>query len=155
MEIGPFVQHYTTLIILGWGGGGVSKTGMKLEVKKVGERKWRQQKGVRKPQITTINHEAVTIFTCSNCLSLAAARDLSVYVCVFFLCLARRRLRSLFSLSSPLLKLTHKQQQLGNHPRQQEAGRCVNSPSTKLGCAKIAETPQLSYLPLFLSFFFF
>lgn len=25
---------------------------------------WRQERGVRKPQITTINHQAVNIFTC-------------------------------------------------------------------------------------------
>lgn len=67
-----------------------------------------------------------------------------VWGCVCRLCLAHHRL---FSLSSPLPTLMHKQQQLRNHSRQQEAGRCVNSPSTILGCARLQKTQQRSYLP--------
>lgn len=110
-------------------------------------REWRQKRRVRKPQITTINHQAVNIFTCWDALLLAAAWDLCVYrlyfcvcmyVCVCLFCVAQPGLLSLLSHCLRLsLNWRHKQQQLRNHPRQQEAGRCVNSPSTKLGCARL------------------
>lgn len=106
---------------------------------------WRQQRRVRKPQITTINHQAVNIFTCYDGLLLAAAWDLCVCigcilcVCVYvcLLCLAHPELLSLSHCLRLSLNWRHKQQQLRNHPRQREAGRCVNSPSTKLGCARL------------------
>lgn len=79
-----------------------------------GER--RQQRRVRKPQITTINHQAVNIFTCYDGLLLAAAWDLCARVSVFcvsafcvYACsprLSNPELLSPLSLSSPLLKLT-------------------------------------------------
>lgn len=48
---------------------------------------WKQKRRVRKPQITTINHQAVNIFTCYDGLLLAAARDLCVFVYwVYFVC---------------------------------------------------------------------
>lgn len=42
---------------------------------------WRQKRRVRKPQITTINHQAVNIFTCYDGLLLAEAWE-CVCVCV-------------------------------------------------------------------------
>lgn len=71
----------------------------------------RQQRRVRKPQITTINHQAVNIFTCYDGLLLAAAWDLCARVSAFcvYACsprLSHPELLSPLSLSSPLLKLT-------------------------------------------------
>lgn len=43
---------------------------------------WRQKRRVRKPQITTINHQAVNIFTCYDGLLLAEAWEMCVCVCV-------------------------------------------------------------------------
>lgn len=60
-----------------------------------------------------------------------------VCVCVCLLCLAQPGLLSLSRCLCLSLNWRHKQQQLRNHPCQQEAGRCVNSPSTKLGCARL------------------
>lgn len=42
---------------------------------------WRQKRRVRKPQITTINHQAVNIFTCYDGLLLAEAWEMCVCVC--------------------------------------------------------------------------
>lgn len=101
----------------------------------------RQKRRVRKPQITTINHQAVNVFTCSDGPLLASAWDLCV--CISHVCMCARSVLPSpdFSSLSRCLRLSlnwrHKQQQLRNHPRQQEAGRCVNSPSTKLGCARL------------------
>lgn len=91
-------QHYTLLIIfaLSERGGRRGATAQRwdgAEEEEDGERRgrggeWRQQRRVRKPQITTINHQAVNIFTCYDGLLLAAAWDLCVCIgCILCVCM--------------------------------------------------------------------
>lgn len=145
MDNGLLTQHYTLLITLsakGWKRSNSTKMrrsrgGGRWRKKRKGE--WRQKRRVRKPQITIINHQAVNIFTCYDGLLLAAAWDVCVQgiFCACLLCLAHPELLSLSYCLRLSLNWQHKQQHLRNHLRQQEAGRCANSPSTKLGCARL------------------
>lgn len=68
-----FMQHYILLIIFTFSElGGVAKMRRRRGDDEEGEDEerggrggeWRQRRRVRKPQITTINHQAVNIFTC-------------------------------------------------------------------------------------------
>lgn len=165
MDSRLLTQHYTLLIIftLSERGGGNStkmrrehgRRKTKREEEEGGER--RQWRRVRKPQITTINHQAVNIFHMLG-LPVIGSSQGSVRVCTVCFVHMRVQCVCVFAPSCPAgrrslshcLRLAvnwrHKQQQLRNHPRQQEAGRCVNSPSTKLGCARLQKSPRLSYL---------
>lgn len=100
MDSRLLTQHYTLLIIfelservgrrhnsteMRWNRGG----GRWSKKRKMGE--WRQK---RRPQITTINHQAVKIFKCCDGLLLAAAWYLCVCLHVCLLCFAYPELHS-------------------------------------------------------------
>lgn len=108
------------------------------EGKRRGKRgEWRRKRRARKPQITSINHWAVNIFTSRWPVIGSCLGSVCVFciLCVCLRCLAHPELHSLSHCLRLSLNWRHKQ--LRNRPRQQEAGRCVNSPSTKLGCARL------------------
>lgn len=75
MDSRPLTQHYTLLIMFTLsesvgGEKGSNSTQMRREQRRRKTKKeeeggeCRQKRRVRKPQITTINHQAVNIFTC-------------------------------------------------------------------------------------------